>query len=31
MVPVFKYARERYAAKTYCPVSLLAVVHKVFE
>ena len=31
VVPVFKYARERYAAKNYCPVSLLAVVHKVFE
>ena len=31
MVPVFKNAGERSNAKNYCPVSLLAVVSKVYE
>ena len=31
MVPIFKNAGERSTAKNYCPVSLLAVVSKVFE
>ena len=31
MVPVFKNAGERSTAKSYCPVSLLSVVSKVFE
>ena len=31
VVPVFKNAWERSAAKNYCPVSLLSVVSKVFE
>ena len=31
MVPVFKNVRESSAAKSYCPVSLLSVVSKVFE
>ena len=31
MVPVFKNAGERSAAKSYHPVSLLSVVSKVFE
>ena len=31
MVPVFKNVGERSTAKTYCPVSLLSVVSKVFE
>ena len=30
MVPVFKNVGERSAVKNYCPVSVLAVVHKVF-
>ena len=30
IVPVFKNVGERSAAKNYCPVSVLAVVHKVF-
>ena len=29
--PVFKNVGERYAAKNYCPVSLLSVVSEVFE
>ena len=31
MVPVFKNVGERSTAKSYCPVSLLSVVSKVFE
>ena len=31
MVPVFKNVGERFTAKNYCPVSLLAVVSKVFQ
>ena len=32
MVPVFKnVVWEMYTAKTYCPVSLLSVISKVFE
>ena len=31
MVPVFKNFWERITAKNYCRVSLLSVVHKVFE
>ena len=31
LVPVFKNAWERSAAKNYCPASLLSVVSKVFE
>ena len=31
MVPVFKNVGEKSTAKTYCPVSLLSVVSKVFE
>ena len=31
MVPVFKNVGERSAAKSYCPVSLLSVISKVFE
>ena len=31
VVPVFKNVGERFTAKTYCPVSLLSVVSKVFE
>ena len=31
VVPVFKNARERSAAKNYHPVSLLSVTSKVFE
>ena len=31
VVPVFKNVGERSAAKSYCPVSLLSVVSKVFE
>ena len=31
VVPVFKNVGERSTAKTYCPVSLLSVVSKVFE
>ena len=31
MVPVFKNVGERSPAKTYCAVSLLSVVSKVFE
>ena len=31
MVPVFENVRESSAAKSYCPVSLLSVVSKVFE
>ena len=31
VIPVFKNVRERYTAKSYCPVSLLYVVSKVFE
>ena len=30
-VPVFKYIGERSTPKSYCPVSLLSVVSKVFE
>ena len=31
MVPVFKNVGERSTGKSYCPVSLLSVVSKVFE
>ena len=31
MDPVFKNARNRSTAKTYCPVSLLSVVSEVSE
>ena len=31
LVPVFKNVGERSTSKNYCPVSLLAVVSKVFE
>ena len=31
MVPEFKNAGERSTTKSYCPVSLLSVVSKVFE
>ena len=31
MLPVFKNVGERSTAKTYCPVSLLFVVSKVFK
>ena len=31
MVPVFKNVGERSAAKSYCPISLLSVISKVFE
>ena len=31
VVPIFKNAAERSLAKTYCPVTLLSVVNKVFE
>ena len=31
VVPVFKNVRERSTAKSYCPVSFLSVVSKVFE
>ena len=31
MVPVFKNVEERSTAKTYCRVSLISVVVKVFE
>ena len=31
VVPVFKNVGERPTAKSYCPVSLLSVVNKVFE
>ena len=31
VVPVFKNVGERSTAKSYCPVSLLSVVSKVFE
>ena len=31
MVPVFKNVWEKSTAKSYCPVSLLSVVSKVFE
>ena len=31
MVPIFKNVGERSTAKTYCPVSPLYVVSKVFE
>ena len=31
VVPVFKNVRERSTGKSYCPVSLLSVVSKVFE
>ena len=31
VVPVFKNVQERSTAKSYCPVSLLSVVSKVFE
>ena len=31
VVPVFKNTGERSTAKSYCPVSLLSVVSKVFE
>ena len=31
MVPVFKNVGERSTVKSYCPVSFLSVVSKVFE
>ena len=31
VVPIFKNIGEQSTAKTYCPVSLLSVVGKVFE
>ena len=31
MVPLFKNVGERSTTKSYCPVSLLSVVSKVFE
>ena len=31
VVPVFKNVGERSTGKSYCPVSLLSVVSKVFE
>ena len=31
MTPVFKNIGERSTAKSYCPVSLLSMVSKVFE
>ena len=31
MVPVFTNVGERSTAKSYCPVSLLSVVSRVFE
>ena len=31
MVPVFKNVREKSITKSYCPVSLLSMVSKVFE
>ena len=31
MVPLFKNVEERSTTKSYCPVSLLSVVSKVFE
>ena len=31
VVPIFKNVGERSTAKSYCPVSLLSVVSKVFE
>ena len=31
VVPVFKNFGERSTGKSYCPVSLLSVVNKVFE
>ena len=31
MAPVFKNVEERSTTKSYCPVSLLSMVSKVFE
>ena len=31
MIPIFKNVGESSTAKSYCPVSLLSVVSKVFE